>query len=179
MYILSVLEQKKNKTLLSKHRLFWLAAEGCTYEYLNGETTIPDYGKSTQERNNLYLINIASCTAHSEIFFKTINNLYEYKNQVDTSNKTKKQLLSDKYLAPISEKALELNENMFQCRSSIRRIKEKLYTAILLEKTSGTSSKDTKTLEKKSHIVYNSFLELLDRINMLLKEWNININSHN
>ncbi len=119
-------------SILEKYTWFWKAATDFSYTYMNGETTIPYYGKHEQESTK-YLIAPVITMAFAEIFFKYITGLKEYKNALKSKNSTmqKELILSKEYLRKISAKSLRLVENIQSQRVAI----DKLYEDYLIKKS--------------------------------------------
>ena len=116
----TISRQKDNNTLIKKNKWFWIAAAGYTYEYLNGETTIPHYGKPTDNDANKYLIAPAITLAHGELFLKRVTSLKDYRIHLSkTNSKRKTNLLSKKHLQEISKESIILAKHLRKCRDYI------------------------------------------------------------
>lgn len=163
----TISRKKKNNELLDSYQWFWVAAEGCTYEYLNGETTIPFYGKSTHDQSDKYLIALVSRFAFAELFLQEISNLRDYKLAVGRSGKTKQNPLSFLFLSEISKKAIALASTIQQCRISIDSSCELLHN----EYPSYSDNISDSIAKNRLDINQEYLLNLLDLFNNLLEQW--------
>ena len=100
----TISRQFKNHTIIQKNIWFWQAATDFTWTYINGETTIPYYGKENSS-DNLYLQKIVSQRAFAELFLQNITALKDYQTLLNKNKKIKKKvILSGEYLKKISLK---------------------------------------------------------------------------
>ncbi len=122
----TISRQRNANTLIENNKWFWVAAAGYTYEFLNGETTITNYGKPMDNYDNKYLIAPAVRLAHGDLFLKFILNLKDYRAQLSkTNSKRKTNILQQKKLIKISQKAAEIAKPLRKCRDYIDTLCEK------------------------------------------------------
>lgn len=104
----TISRQFKNHTIIQKNIWFWQAATDFTWTHINGETTIPYYGKEDSS-DNLYLQKIVIQRAFAELFLQNIMALKDYQTSLNTNKKIKKKIiLSSNYLKKISLKTYTL-----------------------------------------------------------------------
>lgn len=160
----TISRQRDNNTLIKKNKWFWIAAAGYTYEYLNGETTIPNYGKPTDNDANKYLIAPAVILAHGELFLKRVNSLKDYRIRLSkTNSKRKTNLLSKKHLQEISKESMIFANHLRKCRD---------YIDALCERERNEEMTAAVNHEKKTVVLHSkdatekllSYFEIFDRM---------------
>lgn len=115
----------KDKNILTQHLWFWRVFTGFTYTYLNGETTIPHYGKLDSEGSTYGMAPMLSM-AYAELFLEHIVALKEYSTALKEGKipAKKKYVLTQSYLRQISKEAGQLARRIQEHRISLDRMFE-------------------------------------------------------
>lgn len=115
----------KDKNIVTQHLWFWRVFTGFTYTYLNGETTIPHYGKLDLESSTYGMAPMLSM-AYAELFLEHIVALKEYSTALKEGKipANKKYVLTQSYLRQISKEAGQLARRIQEHRISLDRMFE-------------------------------------------------------
>ena len=161
----TVSRQLKNpKKMISNNLWFWKVATGFTYTYLNGNTTISDYGKHYSSDETKYLFSPIQFIAYAELFLERISELQEYQEALrDGKILTKKKyILSKKYIDQISNEAIKLSGRIREHRIALDNLYEcYLYRRLNDEKSLNSKDvlKDKEYLKEKN----KEISELVDK----------------
>ena len=126
----TISRQRANNVILKNNLWFWKTATGFTYTYINGNTTIPNYGKDSID-DTKYRLYPATAMAFAELFLKRISQLKEYQESLKNKQVSlrKKYILSEKYLSQISMKSIILSDKIREQRIAIDKLYEQFVTA--------------------------------------------------
>ena len=161
----TISRQRNSNKLIENNKWFWVAAAGYTYEFLNGETTIPMYGKPPEMYENRYLIFPAITMAHGELFLKRVASLKDYRVRlasqkgkkgisIDEEWRRQNNLLSRKHLQKISRESYIFANHIRNCRDYIDRLCQRERSEVVNESRENydTNISDSKTKTKRSTI---------------------------
>lgn len=152
---------KNPKKLISDHLWFWKVATGFTSTYLNGNTTIPDYGKHFSKDDTKYEFCPIRFIGYAEFFLRNISQLKEYQESLKTGKIPAKKIyiLSKEYLRKISCAAMELSERIGEHRIAL----DNLYEGYLLSLNKcGENSEESKKIHDFFINYFNNIIKLLN-----------------
>lgn len=114
-------KQISKGTFADKHKWFFLALSGCTYEFLEGLTSIPLYGSDPKSSSdNLYTLDPLVTLGIAENMAKNINSLSSYKENLGTDKGSAKlYLFSSKHQEKITALILEMADLLHTKRQLI------------------------------------------------------------
>lgn len=100
----NVTREKQKGTLVDNHKWFWQAVTGCSYTYVLGETTIPYYGKKTDD-DTKYMSSAAVRMSYAEMFLNYIDALAKYREKIASNPLISKSKFSSRseYISKMSE----------------------------------------------------------------------------
>lgn len=103
-------KQISNGTFADKHKWFFLALSGCTYEFLEGLTSIPLYGLNPEDNNDYrYLIAPGVILGIAENMQKNIESIASYKLNLRKDKTLEKlHLFSSKHQEKLTELVLKM-----------------------------------------------------------------------
>ena len=161
----TISRQRADNTILRKHLWFWKTATGFTYTYINGNTTIPNYGKDSID-DTKYRLYPVTAMAFAELFLKRISQLKEYQESLKNKQAPlrKKYILSKKYLKQISMKSIILSEKIREHRIAL----DKLYEQFVTASTVGFDESE-KTQPSSWRNFENHFEQLIKKLDEAIK----------
>ena len=161
----TISRQRTNNVILKNNLWFWKTATGFTYTYINGNTTIPNYGKDSID-DTKYRLYPATAMAFAELFLKRISQLKEYQESLKNKQVPlrKKYILSEKYLSQISMKSIILSDKIREQRIVI----DKLYEQFVTASTIGLDESEKAISNSRSNF-QNHFERLIQKLDEAIK----------
>ncbi len=124
----STFSRQQAKGKLNQRQLwFWASVTGFTYTYMNGETTIPNYGVLNPDGKAAYCFAPAIGMAYAEIILQDLGRLLAYHNELN-SNDTKRNskrnsgrihFITPSHLKEMSRATILLANRLQRCRFTL------------------------------------------------------------